>query len=243
DAILVQTPDGKNVLVDCGYHDYADDVIGFLKSLGIEELDAFIATHPDPDHIGSVPELFEEFQVRSVYHSGFVKDTYTYDAFIEAIEGEGCPVYDDLDFGPGDLLPLSANMTFKVLGVDAHSEDSNDASIVLKLSFGDVDIILEGDASWRTEGEMVDLFGDELDVEVLKVSHHGSSSASSYDWLDATSPEVAVVCIGPNEWDLPDQDIMDRLHDHCGQVLVTDEEGGVLLTSDGHGFSIGPLEP
>ncbi|MDD1756529.1 MAG: MBL fold metallo-hydrolase [Methanomassiliicoccales archaeon] len=233
DAILIQTPDGKNIMVDCGYVDYASEVIEFLRGHDVQVIDAFIATHPDPDHIGSVPTLFDEFRVLSVYHSGFVKTTQTYENFIAAIEAEDCPIYDDNDIDAGDLLPLSSNVTFEVLSIDSTAEDSNDASIVLKVTHGDVDLILEGDASWSTELDMVERFGEELDVEVLKVSHHGSSSASSYDWLDATSPETAIVCIGPNDWGLPAQSIMDRLETYAGEVYTTDGEGGILVLSNG----------
>jgi competence protein ComEC len=233
DAILIQTPDGKNIMVDCGYIDYADDVIDFLRSHDIQVIDAFIATHPDPDHIGSVPALFDEFQVLSVYHSGFVKTTQTYENFMDAIAAEDCPVYDDQDIDVGDLLPLSSNVTFEVLSIDSTAEDSNDASIVLKVTHGSVDLILEGDASWRTERDMIERFGNDLDVEVLKVSHHASSSASSYDWLDATTPKTAIVCIGPNDWGLPDQSIMDRLGSYAEDVYTTHQEGGIIVRSNG----------
>lgn len=233
DAILVQTPDGKNIMIDCGYVDYADAVVESLRHFDVQVIDAFIATHPDPDHIGSVPVLFDEFQVLSVYHSGFVKTTRTYEDFISAIEAEGCAIHDDRDINVGDLLPLSSNVTFEVLSINSVAEDSNDASIVLKLTHGSVDLILEGDASWSTERDMINRFGDELDIEVLKVSHHGSSSASSYDWLDITSPQHAIVCIGPNDWDLPDQSILERLNLYSSEVWVTDQEGGVFVSSDG----------
>ena len=238
DAILIQTPDSKNIMVDCGYVDYSSQVIDFLKDRGIGVIDAFIATHPDPDHIGSAPAIFEEFQVLRVYHSGFVKTTRAYLNFIEAIESEDCQIFDDRDIDPGDLLPLSSNVTFEVLAIDSQAEDSNDASIVLRLSHGTTDIILEGDASWRTERKMIERWGSHLDIEVLKVSHHGSSSASSTAWLEATTPETAVVCVGPNDWGLPNQSIMDRLEEAGADVLTTDGTGGVLIVVDGSDYSV-----
>lgn len=238
DAILIQTPDGKNIMVDSGYDDYAEAVIDFLKALGVGKIDAFIATHPDPDHIGAVPALFNEFEVRSVYHSGYVKTTQTYIDFMDAIEAEGCPVYDDGDIDIGDELPLSTSVTFQVLAIDSLAEDSNDASIVLKVTYGGFDLLLEGDASWSTEANMIEQWGDDLDVDVLKVSHHGSGSATSYDWLEATTPEAGIVTIGPNEWGLPDQNIIDRLIDHGVELHITGDDGSIALVTNGSTYSL-----
>lgn len=204
----------------------------------MREIHAFIATHPDPDHIGAVPELFAEFNVLVVYHSGFVKTTQAYYDFIDSLQEEGCAVYDGDDFGPGEILPISSKVKFKVLSIDPLAEDSNDASIVLKVSYGNFDMILEGDASWKKESYMIHHYGNELDTEVLKVSHHGSISASSYEWLEATTPDVAVICVGPNDYGLPNPIVLDRLQRNCNSVLITDEEGCIMISSDGNNYEI-----
>lgn len=238
DSILIQTTDSKNILIDAGPESAATTVISFLQQHSVTTLTALIATHPDADHIGGADEVLQSFQVLSVYHSGFVKSTQTNTDFITAVDAEGCPVYTDAQIDPGDMLSLSSIATFQVLSIDANAPDSNSASIVLKMTYGTVDFIFEGDAPSSVESTMIANPSFSLDIEILKVSHHGSSSSTSDAWLTATSPDVGIISVGPNSYGHPTSETLARLSSHGVQAYRTDVDGTIAVTTDGTTWTV-----
>lgn len=238
DSILIQTTDSKNILIDAGPESAATTVISFLQQHSATTLTALIATHPDADHIGGADEVLQSLQVLSVYHSGFVKSTQTYTDFITAVDAEGCPVYTDTQIDPGDMLSLSSIATFQVLSIDANAPDSNSASIVLKMTFGTVDFIFEGDAPSSVESTMIANPSFNLDIEILKISHHGSSSSTSDAWLTETSPSIGVISVGPNSYGHPASDTLSRLSSHGVQVYRTDTYGTVTISTNGTSWTV-----
>ena len=196
DSILIETPDSKHVLIDAGPESADSTIISFLQGHSVTTVDALIITHPDADHIGGADEVLATFTVLCVYHPGFVKDTVAYSNFIAAANAEGCPIYTDAQIDPGDYLQLSSSVTFQVMAIDADASDANSASIVIKMSYGTVDFLFEGDAPSSVESQMMSNPSFNLDVEILKVGHHGSTYSTSDAFLAATTPNVGVICVG-----------------------------------------------
>lgn len=239
DSILIETPDSKHILIDAGPESADMTIISFLQGHSVTTVDALIITHPDADHIGGADEVLATFTVLCVYHPGFVKDTVAYNNFITAANAEGCPIYTDAQIDPGDYLQLSSSVTFQVMAIDAHASDANSASIVIKMSYGTVDFLFEGDAPSSVESAMIANPSLSLDVEILKVSHHGSSSATSEAFLTATSPALGVICVGAdNTYGHPTQQTLSRLAAHGIAVYRTDLDGTVQVTSDGSTWNV-----
>jgi beta-lactamase superfamily II metal-dependent hydrolase len=238
DSILIETSDSKHILIDAGPESADTTVVSYLQGRSVTVLDALIATHPDADHIGGADEVLAAFQVLRVYHPGFVKDTQAYTNFIAAVNAEGCPVYTDAQIDPGDTLPLSSTVTFQVLSIDANAPDSNSASIVLKMTYGTVDFIFEGDAPSSVENTIMANPIFNLDIEILKISHHGSSSSTSDAWLTETSPNIGVISVGPNSYGHPASDTLSRLSSHSVQVYRTDTDGTIAISTNGTSWTV-----
>jgi beta-lactamase superfamily II metal-dependent hydrolase len=239
DSILIETPDSKHVLIDAGSEGADSTIISFLQGRSVTTLDALIITHPDADHLGGADEVLGSFAVLRIYHSGFVKDTVAYTNFIAAADSEDCPIYTDAQIDPGDMLPLSSSVTFQVMAVDGDAPDANSASIVIKMSYGTVDFLFEGDAPSSVESAMIANPSLNLDVEILKVGHHGSSYSTSDAFLAATTPNVGVICVGAgNPYGHPTQQTLSRLAAHGVAVYRTDLDGTVQVVSDGSTWNV-----
>ena len=105
-------------MIDTGYRDYSAELISFLHSKSVQKISAFIATHPHADHIGGAQEIFNNFEVLSVYEPGYNYDTATYRRFVDSYEDEGCPVYTDDEIDIGDYIDISNLVLFQVLSIN-----------------------------------------------------------------------------------------------------------------------------
>lgn len=238
DAILIKTPDSRTVLIDAGPDDKAPELISYLYSNNVTSIDAFILTHPDEDHIGGADEVLRNFDVLSIYHPGYVRETKTYNEFVSAMLEEGCPVFTDENIDPGDRIPVSSSIDFLVLHIDKDAPDSNSASIVIKISYFEIDFLLTGDIGYNIESELLVNFTTELDIEVLKVAHHGSKYSTSNEFLEATTPEIGIIMVGAdNSYGHPSSETLARLSAHQVTVLRTDIEGTITVTTDGIGLA------
>ena len=243
DAILIETPDSKRLLIDCGPEDAAASLVEDLQSLSVATIDVLIATHPDSDHVGGADEVLSAFDVLSVYHPGYVKDTSTYRAFLSAASAEGCPIYTDDQIDPGDLIPFGKTVT-QVLSIDADAPDSNSASIVLRVTYGSVGFLFTGDIDFDIENQMMSDHSLDLDADILKVAHHGSKYATSDAFLGVATPAIGIISVGAgNTYGHPSQETLARLASHGVTVYRTDLDGTVVVTTDGENWDVGFESP
>lgn len=232
DSILIQTPDGKNILIDAGDNSAGSTVTSFLSSLSITIVDVFVGTHPHADHIGGADDVLESFDVLSVYCPGYGSTSVTYADFMAAVEAEGCPLYTDEDHDPGDFMNWSSEVSFQILNINADADSANDASIVLKMVCDSVSFLFTGDIGFDVESEMMASF--DLDVDILKVSHHGSAYATSDDFLDETAPDLAIISVGEgNSYGHPATVTLTRLQEHDITFVRTDVSGTVMIVTNG----------
>ncbi len=233
DAELIRTSDGKNVLIDAGPPGTADDLLSDLSNRSVTVLDALIVTHPDADHLGGADDVLRALEVRSVYHPGLAKNTSAYQRFIDAALDEDCPIYTSSDVRPGDYLDLSVTEDFRVLSINA-SDEANDASIVLRMTAQSRSFLFTGDIGFEVENALCATFLEELDVDVLKVGHHGSASSSSASFLSAVSPSIAVIEVGAgNTYGHPTSITLARLNDAHAIIIRTDLVGDHAERSQG----------
>ena len=241
DSILIQTPDNQFILIDTGSQIYASKVINFLNQLSVTTLSAFIATHPHEDHIGGSEEIFNAFEILSVYHPGYYLDTQTYLRFLAAANNEGCPIYTDDDVDPGDYIDISNSITCQILHINKYASNANDASIVLKVDYGQVDFLFTGDINGDigdyVESYLVDYW--DVDVDILKVAHHGSRHSSTDYFLDEATPDVAVISCGEgNIYGHPHEEALARLIAHDADIYRTDINGDVTVATNGYTWEI-----
>jgi beta-lactamase superfamily II metal-dependent hydrolase len=231
DSILIRTADLHTILIDAGPPLASGALISYLHNRSVTVIDALIITHPDADHLGGASEVLRKFPVLSIYHPGVAKSTYSYSSFIQAAQNEGCPIHTAADVHVGDYLDLTASVTFEVLNIDPDAEDVNDASIVLEMRTPGKSFLFTGDATSEVEKKLIANHSMDLNVDVLKVAHHGSKTSTSNAFLDATSPTTAVISVGVNDYGYPKNDTMARLFAHDVTVLRTDQMGTIEIVA------------
>ncbi len=232
DAIFVQTPSGRQVLIDGGPGENA-----LLSQLGRQmpfwdrSLDMVILTHPDSDHITGLVPVLERYRVEAVVFREMGCENATCKRWRQLIEAEGAAVYRG---EAGLRIALDEGLEMEVLhpGPDLpDSEAFNENSVVVRLTYGELSILLTGDIEEAVEKELV-RSDVPLASTVLKAAHHGSCSSTTPPFLEAVRPELAVISVGAdNKFGHPCEDVLDRLADL--PVYRTDEHGAVELISDG----------
>lgn len=241
DSILIQTPEGNFVLIDTGSRGYATTVIDYLNSLSVQTLEAFIASHPHEDHIGGAEEIFNAFDILSVYHPGYYLSSQTYQRFLNAAQNEGCPIYTDDELDPGDYISISSSLVCQILHINKDASNANDAGIVLRLDYYQVSYLFTGDIHGEIEDQVEYKITDDwnVDIDILKVAHHGSRYSSTDYFLDEATPEVSVICVGEgNSYGHPHYEALYRLNEHNSMILRTDENGDVIISTDGWSYNI-----
>lgn len=235
DAALIVCGE-DTILIDGGERGDGDFVVDYIRSLGIDQLDMVIATHAHEDHIGGLPDVLEAFPVEEIYLSDAPATTKIYEKLLDAIDEQGltpeCPEV-------GSSISFESGMALTVLapGPDnaALSKDMNSSSLSVRLDIGACSAVFTGDATAKSEKQML-ASGIPLDCDIYKVAHHGSRTSNSEDFIDALSPELAVVSVGEySEYGLPDEEPLERLEAVGAEILQTIDVGTVVVTIEADG--------
>ncbi|MBI2842555.1 MAG: MBL fold metallo-hydrolase [Armatimonadetes bacterium] len=237
DSVFIRTPDGVNALVDAGEQEYGPEVVERLRQLGVRRLSLVVMSHPHSDHIGGMPAVFEAFPVDRVLDSGYAHGTDTQERVLNIIDAEGIPYYRARS---GTDLTLGRLVRLEVLSpptelFDGTSSDANNNSVVLRLVFDRVRMLLTGDIETEAVGGLISSRQD-LESQVLKVAHHGSSDGTPLELLRLVRPDYAVISVGAdNEYGHPHKPVLRRLAtERTGAVTVrTDQNGSITVLTDG----------
>jgi beta-lactamase superfamily II metal-dependent hydrolase len=253
DCTLILSPTGKTILVDAGYHYYADEIDLYLDNLGIGYFNYIVATHYHADHIGAISKLLDDYGyvlLDSVYDRGWEYCTATYEDYYEpAVRDRRATITDGevIDLGGGTLVRccgLNGKGKLSPPYIDRDcpgggDDDENDFSIALVVSHNNFDFFVAGDLSgYNTTyySNIEDTVGVAAgDVEVYQVNHHGSRYSSNPTFLSLIDPEVSVISVGEgNPYGHPDPEALQRLQ-ATSEVYRTDWDGDVVIITDGVG--------
>ncbi len=228
DSILLQC-DGQTMLIDGGNVGDSSLVVSYLKDQGISHLDYVICTHAHEDHVGGLSGPMNTCTAGQVFCPVTEYDSDAFRSFLKYTKAQGLsltlPGVDD------SFLLGEARVT--VLGPRKDYEDTNDTSIVLRVDHGENSFLFTGDMETAAEDDLL-AAGCDLDVDVLKVGHHGSSTSTGYVFLREVMPEYAIISCGTgNSYADPHEEVTSRLYDAGVTVYRTDEQGTVVVTSDG----------
>lgn len=229
DSIYIDA-DGESMLIDAGNNGDADTVVNYIKDQDKLKLTYLFATHPHEDHIGGMDAVVKSFEIGSIYMPKATTTTKTYEDVLNAIKAKGLKIKTPT---PGTSFKIG-NATCTILAPNGSGyKDLNNYSIVLKIQYGDTSFLLTGDAEDVSENEMLNK-GYDVKADVLKLGHHGSSSSTSSKFLDKVSPKYAVISVGKdNDYGHPTKETMDKLKSKGIPVYRTDENGTIILKSDG----------
>lgn len=237
DATLVTTPAGENILIDGGPRTSGQALCGYLDALGVQKLDRVIATHPHEDHIGGLVAVIPRYEIGEVVMPYYPATTKVYRDLLTAIDQKGLGI---TPAAQGMALDLDSQTACQVLwppedAEKAAGDNPNNASVVLRITFGEDAVLLTGDAEQEVEAQLE----GELNSGLLKVGHHGSSTSTSAAFLKKVAPGFAVIMVGQdNSYNHPNAKVVQRLTQAGAQVLRTDEAGTITLQSQGQGWQL-----
>jgi len=249
DCILIEAPNKINILIDGGGTPQSDFDVGskivipYLRRKGINEIDLLILTHPHLDHLEGLLPVLKEFKVDMVLDSGLPCDSSEYKEFISLIKKKRIPYHKAK---AGDNFIFSNNLEIFLLNPlydsDFYEEsDFNNASIVVKLFYKDADFLFTGDIEEAAEKKLL-VWQNILQSDILKVGHHGSSTSTNLEFLDKVDPSIAVITVGKNHFGHPSQKIIERLEDKNIQIYRTDEDGTIIIRTNGQEYWIRTLK-
>ena len=232
DAILLDYGETE-LLIDGG--DKTPGVVSYLSNFIDGDLEVVVATHPHADHIGGLIKVLEEFSVLEIWVNSDPATSQTYNDFMDLVNNEGADVVEAMR---GDTISVSG-LEFDMLHpVDPLFGNTNDNSIVLGLGYGDVDFLFTGDAEEDAEASMI-AAGVLTDIDILKVGHHGSNTASSQAFLDIVQPEIAIYMAGTgNTYGHPHEETITKLETMGAEIYGTDVNGTIIVTTNGTGYKI-----
>lgn len=233
DAIFIETPNGTQVLLDGGPNKKVLRELSELMPFYDRSIDMIITSHPDMDHIGGVPDVLGRFEVEHIMIPGVGSDTDVYEEMINIVQEKNVEIlyarrgriYLDADHG------IYLDILFP--DRDVVGFDKNLASIVAKLVYGDATFLLTGDSPKSIEEYLVMIDSTALDVDVLKLGHHGSKTSTSEDFLGYTSPDYAIISAGEdNSYGHPHQEVLGALEQFDIKYFET-AEGTIVFECDG----------
>lgn len=235
DSILIRSPNGQIMLIDGGRDlDFAADVIlPQVRAWGGQQIDVMVVTHPDADHIAGLVGVLESFPVKAVALTGDDHPTQIYERLLTNVRDQKIKA---IRVRTGTAIPFDPAVTLDVLSPDddfVSRDDTNEGSIVIKLTYGQTSFLLTGDAEARANQAMLKR-GADVRSTVLKLGHHGSSSSTDESWLRAVQPQIGIISAGAgNSYGHPHAEVLAALAKLNITAIRTDEHGTITVTSDG----------
>lgn len=230
DSVLLESAN-EYMLIDAGEAEYGPTVCQYLENNSVETLNYVVATHPHSDHCGGLTEVINNFTCDNFITTETDQQTTTWLNVLNAVSDNNVN-YIDAKVGATYTL---GNSTFQIMGPHSDNyDDYNNYSVVIKATCGNNSFMFTGDAEKLAENEMLDYTLD-LSADVLKVGHHGSTTSSGMNFLDAVSPKYAVISCGKqNDYGHPHKETVQNLSKFGITTYRTDKHGTIVATSDGN---------
>jgi len=235
DSELIITPNKKTILIDGG--EQGTGIVSYLKSVGVNQIDVMVNTHPHSDHYGGLIDIFNSgMPVKKVITNGRSANTELFNQFLDDIISSNA---EYVEAQRGDKFSVDG-MDFYVVSPtkDYTSDDVNNTSLVIWMKYNGTSFLFTGDQSFDAENNLL-ASGININADILKVGHHGSGSATSVAFLRAVSPQVAIYSAGiNNQYNDPSPETIARLKTNVPIVYGTDTNGTIIVTVNSDGYKI-----
>ncbi len=256
DCLHIKTPKGKNILIDGGgsqnYNVGKKTLMPYLLKNGISKIDLVLVTHLHDDHYLGIQQLGKEYPISNL---GFYEINQLRAKEIEAKSGIPCEKY--IYLSKGQTLKIEKDISIEVLYPEKKSQaeyesllsakgDENESSLILKINYGELSVLMTGDMGFDGEEKLMKLHGGDgaegnflpaLQSHILKVGHHGSKYSTSETFVNVVNPKLAIIQVGKNNFGHPNQDVIENLEKSSIMVYRNDQQGAILLEA-GKGWKL-----
>ena len=235
ECILIQS-DGENALIDAGNTIDGNKLVKYFKSQEITSFKYLFGTHAHEDHIGGLANIIYNFEINEVYMPKTKSKYKSYNNVLKALNKKNM----ELQTPEIDQRLYLGDSIIDVLYVGDFPDNINNTSIILKLTYKNTTYLFTGDTSKDIETQILN---KDIKSDVLKVAHHGSNDATSAQFLSKVHPEYAIISVGKdNDYHHPHKVTLDKLQRVGTKVYRTDEDGTIILNSDGNNISIDTIQ-
>lgn len=252
DAIFIEAPSGNQMLIDGGPGKSVLRELSKIMPFYDRSIDVVLASHADQDHVGGLPDVLKKYKVNVFVESGVSGESSSYEeaeSIIDNRETKG--EIKKILARKGMEIDLGSGAKMQILFPDRNPSgmETNTASIVARLIYGENEFLFTGDSPTAIEDFLISLenleckenkaCGWSLDSDVMKVGHHGSKTSTSAAFVSAVSPEYTIISVGKdNRYGHPNQEVLDTINNFGAQILRTDESGHIIFKSDGTDLKI-----
>ncbi len=232
DSILV-IADGEAMLIDAAESGDSQTIQSYLENCGVQKLKYAVATHMHSDHIGGFPGVLGKFKAETVlepiYPDALVPTSRVYERYLDAVEANGAKLKTAK---AGDTFALGSAEITVLAPVSDETDDLNNTSLVLRVDYDKTSCLFTGDMEKPEEREII-RSGARLNVDFLKVGHHGAETSSGEEFLSSATPQYAVISCGKeNDYGHPSESTMKRLRKYAKEIHITAEEGSIVFSYD-----------
>lgn len=236
DSTLIKTPDGKVMLIDGSAPETANTLSKYLDDLGIQKIDAIVASHPHIDHVGGLTQIIYNYKVGEVYRSEVNYPSETNNNFLKAIEEKNIETVilkDGMSFNFGETKVEVFNPIKEIDYPNKFPESStsfiNDHSLVLKMTYKDSTLLLTGDIYITGERRILERHGEELQADILKIAHHGDDTSNSSPFIKAVQAKIAVAMYDR----LASLGVYNSYRKNGSKAYITAIDGNIKIIADG----------
>lgn len=236
DAIFIQAPNGRQMLVDGGLNTAVLRELGKVMPFYDRSIDVVVATHADQDHIGGLVEVLKRFKVGLFIRTNSTSTSAVYLVLENIIKEK--KIKEEIIIRP-KIVYLGGGVEFDIIfpNQDTSGWETNESSLVGKLVYGKNSFLLTGDSPQKIEKYLVNEYGDLLDSDVLKAGHHGSKTSNAEIFVSTVSPVYSIISAGlDNRYGHPNQETLDIFNKFQEKILQT--LGGGLIQFESNGANL-----
>jgi len=244
DAVFIETPHGHQILIDGGPDSKILEKLAKEMPFWDKTIDLIILTHPEKDHMAGLLKVLERYKVEQILWTGIIRNTADYNKWQELIEKEKAKTTIAEASQKIEAGRVSFNILYPFESLEGEEfKNSNNTSVIAQLIFGNNSFLFTGDAAKSVEKKILSRCKEDvnclLDSDVLKVSHHGSKTSTSEEFLREVSPKIAVISCGKNNpYHHPHQEVLKNLEKFDIKILRTDQNGDIKVTSNGIDYKV-----
>lgn len=221
-----------DMVIDAGNNEDGPYVVDYLHTQGVDTIELMIASHAHEDHIGGLDDVLENFAVKTIIDSGEVKDTKTYRDYMKAAKANGAVILED----DSRTFRIDDALSIEIIEAVDNNENTNNNSIIVRVQYGEVSFLFTGDLEEDIEKT---LLTKNIEANVFKAGHHGSSTSNSDMFMRRVRPEIVIISAGANnKYGHPHGEALARLKKHTDQLFGTWENGDIIVSTDGESIFV-----